>query len=129
MDDIQNKSFNMNGTLHGSTKTAAKRRIAALKRSLKRTHPLVGQGSDSTMTVSTSSNEVVTEALPGAEGATTAQTVDDDDSDQEVEIMPQDEEEARAALCKMFQFTTPNADQPPDGDRVAIKGVLPKQVS
>lgn len=130
MDDIQNKLFNMNGTLHGSTKTAAKRRIAALKRSLKRTHPLVGQGNDGTMTkVLTSSNAVSPEALPGTEGWSTSQAVNDDDSDEEVEIMQQDEEEARAALCSMFQFISPNPDQPPDADRVAITGVLPKQVS
>ena len=128
LDDSQNESFNTNGTLHGNTKAAAKRRLAALKRSLKgKTGAVVKPSEETTVT---------TQSVATAKDWSSLLVGDEEGSDQEDEVVLQEEEEARDDLLKTFRFSSEKggrAGQPsqikPSKNRLSLTTVLPKQAS
>jgi DEAD/DEAH box helicase domain-containing protein len=136
--------------LHGSTKTAAKRRLAALKRILKEQlkqqqknkSTTKSNSSIPTLTTTVVSPETATCTNPSTTGIDTESQVNaekdwnlpsDQDSDLELELdeeVLQDERQARSALQQLFQFQTKSSKlHKIDTETNSITHICPKQAS
>mmetsp|Transcript_21537 Transcript_21537/g.32698 ORF Transcript_21537/g.32698 Transcript_21537/m.32698 type:complete len:568 (+) Transcript_21537:103-1806(+) len=121
LDNAQSNTMNQNGTLHGSTKSAAKRRLAALKRSLK-LRPGV-----STMSEQAVEQNVVKMVAPAKNWCLPPDL--GEDSEQEEEVFLDEEKEARNDLDKTFGFSGGKVGALKKSLDQRISGIIPRQVA
>mmetsp|Transcript_8577 Transcript_8577/g.13224 ORF Transcript_8577/g.13224 Transcript_8577/m.13224 type:complete len:717 (+) Transcript_8577:125-2275(+) len=120
LDNAQSNTVNKNGTLHGSTKSAAKRRIAALKRSLKL------QPGALSMCEQPVEEKIEEDVAPAKSWSLPVDL--GDDSDQEEDEILDEEKEARNALYDMFGFSMDKVATPEKSLDRRIARILPRQV-
>lgn len=133
LDASQNQSLNTNGTLHGSTKTAAKRRLATLRRSLKgkpgalvtdapKLPPLGYVGGAAKEDVSVRKDWSIPVRTSGS---------DNEGSDLEDEVILEEEKAGRASLEKTLRFSARKLSKKGEfsNTRQSLTEILPKQAS
>ena len=140
VDNSQDQSFSINGTLHGSTKAAANRRLAALKRSLKN----AGGGGTTTKTAIATATTIPSPPDDDPVGSVVSTNVaqsakdwsssvrvmsEEGDSDQQVDVVLQEEKEAHEALSKTFSFASATDHALRSPDRLAVTCALKRQAS